>query len=317
MTTTQMEASAPAEEAAPAAGATEEDAGSLFRAEVDARRTARDGTAAAARSEPAAPPAAAADTAEAGPEVSKQETEGADKKAQQQADTKPDPWAGVDPALKRQYDSLVQANRSLAGRLSNQERLLNELRAARGDAPKPKKTMSDDDIAKVRADYPELSGLVDLVEETRQTLQQTASTAEALAEERRQRHDQEQLAHLATRHRDWAEIHRSPEFAAWKAANPRFSEILDTSHDGEELAQVFDLYKLHNGRLTPSPAPAGAAVKPDAGATKRAAQLETSVAISGKAAAAPTGNGSGGPDTASALWRQEVARRAALRSASS
>jgi hypothetical protein len=297
----QAGASADAVQAEAAVEQPVEDVGALFKAEVARREGVRDGAA------PKPEPVDAAPVEKVEPEKAPQ---AADAKP---TDAKPDPWAGVDPALKRQYDSMMQANRSLSGRVSAQERLLNELRAAQGQGPKPAKALSPEALKKTREDFPELTDLVDLVETTRQELEQTRSTVGSFADERQQRHDQEQLAHLAARHKDWAEIHRSPEFAAWKAANPAFGQIADSSSDGEELAQVFDVFKLRTGRLSPNPAPDGATTKPDAGA-RRAAQLETSVAVSGKAPAAPTGNG-GGPDATSALWKAEVARRAAQKGA--
>lgn len=288
----------------PAAEQPVEDVGALFKAEV-ARRNGTE--------PPRADPAA---------------TEGAAKGAEAPAKgaeptgpaaAEPDPWAGVDPALKRQFESVMLTNKTLAGRVSTQQRLLNELQAARGESPAPKKAMSPEALSKVRTDFPELSDVVDEIVDLRTTLQAQASTVGSIAEERQEAHAKEQIAMVAARHKDWFEIYKSPEFEAWKAANPAFGQIADSSVNGTEISHVLDVFKFSTGRAPaapagdpPNPAPSAAA-KPDAGA-KRAAQLEASIAVSGKAPAAPTGNGSG-PDATSALWRAEVARRAAQKGA--
>ncbi|MEQ8394992.1 hypothetical protein [Thalassobaculum sp.] len=232
------------------------------------------------------------------------------------AGTKPDPWAAVPPETKKLYDDAVQALRTTNGRLSTTQRELNELKAA---APKPgtagndsgTKPDSAEALKKLREDYPDLAPVVDLVEETRRAVQDTTSTVGELAHERYDRQASEQINVLATRHKDWFEIYQSADLATWKVANPRFAEILDTSENGAELAQVLDLFKFQTGRATTAPAagapdPSKPNPKPDAG--RRAAQLETSVTVEGRPASAPAGNG-GAADTEDALFRQAVAKK--------
>lgn len=219
----------------------------------------------------------AAPAAADGDEVTETETPEPPSAAQPAAD---DPWANADPQLKALFDAAQQRaeraenqERTARGRLSAQDRLLNQYRS-RQPAEDPAAVEAEQELAKVREEYPEV---------VTPLLKRMDAIADRQAQQDAEQHAAGQAVELERMQPGWYPFvaERGEAFAAWVATQPthvREAAIRNTERiiDASEAADVVSRFREHVAASEAPPAPAAKAATPPTLTPKRQQQLQAS-----------------------------------------
>jgi hypothetical protein len=224
----------------------------------------------------------------------------------------PDPWEGVSPALKTQFESLaaqsqreidalkhqVSSNNGRMGAL--QKQLEAAQAAARATATAPNKRQITDAIrvpekwAKLKEDFPEWVEAMDerlsaeresqapavdingIKTEITGTLAQQIAEAEARART---------YARIDVKHDGWQDTLKTPDFKAWFTKAPADMQALGASDKAGDAIKVLDAYEAHRTQAAEA---AEAQAAKDAASKANEQRLRGALTPQGKARTGPT-----------------------------
>lgn len=192
----------------------------------------------------------------------------------------PDPWANASPEiiaerdrLQAELDAAKRSDIASRGRASGLQRQINALQAesanpkpqgGNGKEPSAGAKALDDKIKQIEEDYPEMSGLVDMLKAQRAEIDGLKNAVAPVIEADQQEAVNQQYQIMESRHPDWKHYGNSamsPEYKAWldnqpaevKATNaayhgwlneqPASIKALAESWDATEAAVALTLFK--------------------------------------------------------------------------
>lgn len=168
-----------------------------------------------------------------------------------------DPWASAPDHLRQLHEAEVQKlsfrARSAAGRASHLQRRLNELTERLEALEKAAKPQTDDDLERVRSEYPDVvNPLLTRLERQEQLLKSLEERLSAV-------HSETAEDKLSRLHPDWTEVRPGSsmheDFVKWVARQgEEIVEVVQANGqrivDPEAVAEVLTMFKRDTGRLS-------------------------------------------------------------------
>lgn len=221
----------------------------------------------------------------------------------------PDPWADLPDDVRerilqveRERDEARHRASSDANRVAALSRKLQQLQtaptAAATEAPAEELTEAqkalDGKIEQLRKDYGEIADpLIELIESQKKELHTVRTVLTGMTEQQQAQAIEAETQALETRHGDWREIARSPDFAGWLEVQPDNIQRLAASWDARETSVVLTLFKAERAEASgqgqqASPTQASVAEAAATGA-RRSQQLEGGRDVRSRPAPAASG----------------------------